>query len=341
MNSLRFLNATDQAEFDTKGYLVRRLFDTKSAARLKAEFEQRHADKDLTPNQESNYVSALDLNRDEAKAFSDWIWAAWSEPLQQIIAGFRQVDAGMLIKQSGAGPVGIHQHSVFTDRPFSQTIIVWCPLADCDEVDGCLHLVPGSQRLVRHVNVIGKGGYITDPQIMSKVLRDHGVVLPLKAGEAVFFENSLLHGSLPNESGRSRIAMGGYMVSADENLAFYHAFDDHLAVFPVPGDGHLGRNYIFDRNSVLKQPPSRHLPLWTEKPNLAQIDELLRRNGPRASEDYDPLDTVRHLATPPEIVPEPRAAQSAYQTIRHTISRIPGARFAYRTIKSLDRANQR
>lgn len=338
MSNLRFLNSADQAEFESKGYLVRRLFDADTAAMLKAEFETCLAVQDTTPNQESNYVSAIDFDRDHAEALRDRIMMAWLEPLKQNLSGFRQVDAGVILKKSGDGPVKLHQHSAFTEKPFSPVMFVWCPLADCNEDDGCLQLIPGSHRLVRHVNT-GSGGYVVDPEIIAKIVRAHGVALPLKAGEAVFFENSLLHGSFPNNSGRPRLAIGGFMIGEDENLAYYHAHDDHLAAYPMPANG-FGRTFVYDRDSARDQPILRRIPLWTKRPNLAQIDALLRSNGPRASEDYDPLETVRHLATPPAPARPPRAALTPYQALRRAISRIPGARFAYRTVRTLAGADR-
>jgi len=80
-------------------------------------------------------------------------------------------------------------------------LTVWITLDDCDERNGCLWVVPRSDRngLMPHVNRHGLMAADTDTP--------DGVALPMQAGDAVVFNSLLLHRSLPNRTDHVRVAL--------------------------------------------------------------------------------------------------------------------------------------
>jgi ectoine hydroxylase-related dioxygenase (phytanoyl-CoA dioxygenase family) len=87
----------------------------------------------------------------------------------------------------------------------STILSCWIAVTDADEENGCLQVIPGSHRseLLSHCP--------TDPQssIPDRFLDlERATPLPMRAGSAVFFERSLVHGSLDNRTNdRVRISM--------------------------------------------------------------------------------------------------------------------------------------
>ena len=70
-------------------------------------------------------------------------------------------------------------------------LTVWIALDDCTLDNGCLWVLPRSERrgLLPHRPIGGLRGVAVD---------ESGVALPMRAGDAVLFGGLLLHRSLPN-----------------------------------------------------------------------------------------------------------------------------------------------
>jgi phytanoyl-CoA hydroxylase len=336
MTKFRFRNAEDQAAFERDGYFVRRIFDSVEVENLRGECNQRIAEEALIPNVDTNYFAALDPRADRLRLMTDWSSRAWSAPLSALFDGWQEIQPTVIVKPANGGPTAIHKHPPATDRPFSINITGWSPLIDCDEANGCLYMVPNSQHLLRHIET-GFGGYLSDWDIGESIRVNHSVAVPLKAGEAVFFESSMFHGAFPNQSNTRRIAIATLIACQTEKAVTYRKDKSAILAFPLLNlSDCYGQSYSnLDVFSERAGAALREFPDWTENPNYAQIDALLRRKGPRAREDYDPLDTVRHLQAPTMEPPMPRAVSSHSWGIRHAISRIPGARRVYRSIKAL------
>jgi ectoine hydroxylase-related dioxygenase (phytanoyl-CoA dioxygenase family) len=81
-------------------------------------------------------------------------------------------------------------------------LTVWIALDDCTEDNGCLWVLPGSERgeLKPHSIVGGLRGVAIDDQVT-------GVPLPMNAGTAVLFGGLMLHRSLPNLTSTPRVAL--------------------------------------------------------------------------------------------------------------------------------------
>jgi ectoine hydroxylase-related dioxygenase (phytanoyl-CoA dioxygenase family) len=79
-------------------------------------------------------------------------------------------------------------------------VTVWIALVDTDETNGCLWILPGSQRrgLLPH-DAAG-----VNPLLREVAVDGSGVALPLRAGQAVAFGGLTLHGSGPNRSAGAR-----------------------------------------------------------------------------------------------------------------------------------------
>jgi hypothetical protein len=94
-----------------------------------------------------------------------------------------------------------HQDSGYLDIT-PTPVTVWVALDDVDERNGCVWVVPGSQRggLLRHEKPSRESWHLTVP------VAGDGIPVPLRAGEAVAFSAYTLHRSLLNRTDRPRRA---------------------------------------------------------------------------------------------------------------------------------------
>lgn len=324
----------ERAAFERDGYFVRRVLDEETAERLRAKAESLVRGKDANHAEDSNYYSALDEDTPRADEISQLAWQAWAGPMEQIASGWQTVQSGIAAKVPDGGITHLHVHPPVTDNPFGTSVIGWCALADYDEASGCLYVIPRSHHLLRYINIV-EASYLRDVDFADRIVRDHAVPVRLKAGEALFLENSLMHGAYTNQKPEYRLALGLMIADADETLATYRLCETGVVVTAQPVNSYAA--YAAERvdPDPLNEPVLRHLPDWRTYPNYAQIDALLRANGRRASEDYDPFETVRHLADPSPAPPAPPERLSMRQRARHVARRIPGARPLYRTLKAM------
>ena len=93
-----------------------------------------------------------------------------------------------------------HQDSGYGRLEPPLDLTVWIALDDCTVDNGCLWVLPGSERrgLVPHGEVNGLRG---------AVVEETGVALPMRAGDAALFGGLLLHRSLPNTTRAPRVAL--------------------------------------------------------------------------------------------------------------------------------------
>ena len=100
--------------------------------------------------------------------------------------------------------VGWHQDMGVVNPEADETtmISVWLAVLDATVDNGCLQVVPGSHRgdLAVHCNYgEGKKRYF-QVNIPDQLVPPNHRPIPMKAGDALFFHNKLMHSSLPNKT---------------------------------------------------------------------------------------------------------------------------------------------
>jgi ectoine hydroxylase-related dioxygenase (phytanoyl-CoA dioxygenase family) len=91
------------------------------------------------------------------------------------------------------------------------TFTIWTALEPSTKENGCLRVVVGSH----HQGQIGNGHMLNDAELATHVEKGEIEYLELASGESVVFNNALLHGSGPNASQRSRLALTLCLLDAD------------------------------------------------------------------------------------------------------------------------------
>lgn len=122
-----------------------------------------------------------------------------------------------------ASELGPHQDYALVDERRAQSLYLWIPLCDTDEVNGTLHVVPGSHRFTNRI----RSRHV--PAVFDEVLDlVHGAStrLDCRAGEMVVMVSGVVHHSPPNRSGRLRLAAHGILTPTGVPLVFFFADDE-------------------------------------------------------------------------------------------------------------------
>lgn len=238
-----FKNNALQEQFDEQGYVVIPLLDKSDIQQLTDIFHSFH--KDIPPNafQSSSYLK----DKATKEAIRNLTYEIFLPRIQEVFKDFTYFGSAYLFKSSGENSdVSAHQDWTIVDESKAVAINIWTPLIDTNVNNGTLSVVPGSQS-----NKVFSLRAPTIPfyfqEYYDSVLKCC-VPLEVKAGEAVVLNQSLIHYSSPNLSGKLRIAITSGIKTKDEPMVFHFKNEkNQIERYEMPEDFLIAFE-DFDRN---------------------------------------------------------------------------------------------
>ena len=109
----------------------------------------------------------------------------------------------------------MHQDMTLVDESTYSGINIWCPLVDLNEENGAIQLLPKSHRFVETY----RGSSI--PDIYDNIVPELKTIMKslyLKAGEAVIFDQSIIHYSPPNLSEKERPVINTFVAHEEAKI---------------------------------------------------------------------------------------------------------------------------
>ncbi len=233
------LTVEQKQSFDTDGYLVvSSLFSDDEIEFYKSHYEAMRISQntyletmgDDAINSDDDplvkYPRIMQPHRQD-QASLDWLIDQRLNTVMTALLGIEPfaVQTMFYFKPPGARGQALHQDQYYLRVQPGTCIAAWMAVDDCDEDNGCLRVVPGSQDwpLLCMTDADTTESF-TD--VMVEV-PDEETIIPvtMKAGDVLFFNGQLVHGSLPNTtSDRLRRALiGHYLVGEAEKVhKYYH-----------------------------------------------------------------------------------------------------------------------
>jgi ectoine hydroxylase-related dioxygenase (phytanoyl-CoA dioxygenase family) len=126
------------------------------------------------------------------------------------------VQTMLYFKPPGARGQAVHQDNWYLRAAPGTCIGAWLALDDCDESNGCLQLVPGSNKwpLLCAIEADTTKSFTSNTVPLPENTELRPMIM--KAGDVLFFHGSVVHGSLPNiTQDRFRRSLIGHYVEAD------------------------------------------------------------------------------------------------------------------------------
>jgi phytanoyl-CoA hydroxylase len=135
------------------------------------------------------------------------------------------VQSMLYFKPPGARGQALHQDQYYLKVQPGTCMAVWLALDDCDQVNGCMQVVPGSHTWEILCAVAADTTMsFTDVTVpLPEGIKP--VPVEMQAGDVLFFNGSLVHGSFPNQTtDRFRRALIGHYIAGDAQQVaqFYH-----------------------------------------------------------------------------------------------------------------------
>jgi hypothetical protein len=143
-----------------------------------------------------------------------------------------------------AGGLVLHQHSTVVDDERFRSVIVWCGVNEATEENGTLHVVPRSHRIQRGPRPERTSSWHDAHEDL--LLENHLVSVPVGPGQAIVFDNQLLHCSFPNTTDAPRLSAAAIVIPNDAEFRYYaptggsrvrvHRADPQFFIDNQPGD---------------------------------------------------------------------------------------------------------
>lgn len=229
--------ASNTQEFNTKGYtLVKNLFNKQEVNHYKDHYMKLRQE----GNYEGDFAGVALNDYDPLKKYPrmihmhrwdetslNWLTDPRLDKCMTAILGESPfaVQTMLYFKPPGSRGQALHQDNYYLQVQPGTCLAAWLALDDCDEENGCLRVVPNTHNIPElcpeqadtsqsftDVTVPLADGMTSEPIIM-------------KAGDVLFFNGQLIHGSFPNSSQNKfrRSLIGHYIVAEAQKVAeFYH-----------------------------------------------------------------------------------------------------------------------
>ncbi|MCY4019636.1 MAG: phytanoyl-CoA dioxygenase family protein [Chloroflexi bacterium] len=221
-------------EFAAQGYTIARgLFAADEVGRLRDHYAQMNRDKHEVVDNVSDrddplhkYPRIMMPHRWDETSLRWMIDARLNEWMTRILGREPYaVQTMFYFKPPGARGQALHQDQFYLRVEPGTCVAAWMAIDRCDEENGCLRVVPGTQ----DIPVLCTVDADTDVSFVNDTVElppgYEPIPLVMDPGDVLFFNGQLVHGSYPNSSAdRFRCALiGHYIVGEAEAVAkWYH-----------------------------------------------------------------------------------------------------------------------
>ena len=216
-----FKNTEHQAFFEKNGYIKLPALNTQQVNELRDYYFNSGIKK---TTDYGFYVGMDHENKQLVDEMMQKIESVAMASVSNYLAPYQLITASYVIKDTNnKGVVPPHQDWTFVeDETKHCSVTCWIPLVDTTMENGCLGVIKGSQKFFNNVRPS------PSPQVPSPLaahlfsLFPYFDLIPMKAGEALIFDNRTFHASPPNITEEPRLAVGLSFTQKDAVLRHYY-----------------------------------------------------------------------------------------------------------------------
>jgi len=241
-----FKDPTLQQQFDRNGYVVISLADLDVINQLRQFYHE------VQPVSYRGFSSTI-FNPDiELKQkTSEKIQMILADSVQNWCQDFRPLGGSFLCKTSDEESfMPTHQDWTIVEEDKFASMTIWVPLVDTNETNGALRVLPGSHKFSETLRSPTLPGSF---QQLGDALFDATLPLCINVGDAVIFNQALIHTSDANRSGSERLVATYGLVHKEAQLSFYHYEDGVVDQYAIPDD------FFITYNNIGTRPQTGHI----------------------------------------------------------------------------------
>lgn len=203
-----------QESFEKNGYVIVDFYNAEEIKQAEDLYYSIH------PKEQGFYPGTYSFDKNFRDTMDKGIKAINKRQIENYFQDLRVVCGSFIVKTPGPeSGMSIHQDMSLIDESKYTGINIWVPLVDLSVKNGTLFLIPGSHRIFPTY----RGSSIRE--FFSDVMDDmYDYLQPVfvKAGQAVIFDQSIIHYSPPNYSDSIRIVTNNYICHKDTEFRTYY-----------------------------------------------------------------------------------------------------------------------
>jgi hypothetical protein len=300
-----FRDSSMQEEFEKNGFVVVDFYTPEEVEEVKSLYHLLHPKGEegffpSTFSKDKNYRETTDT---ELKRIGD-------KRFNELLQNFQIINGSFIVKSPGEDSyLHVHQDMTLVDESVYTGINIWTTTVDLTDDNGVLYALPESHRFYPTYRGHTLRGFYDGIQ---EEIKDYMTPYFLKAGQAIIFDQSIIHFSPPNLGTEVRIVSNVYFTHEDAKfMTCYHdkenpdwknkveLFDQDLSF--MNNYEQFGAN-IYDRPQMGKSLGVVEYGF----PELT-IDELENKFGKKKLRDFTPTKKVDEA---PEVSTENQSVAS-------------------------------
>ncbi len=210
-----FRDENHQREFEKNGFIILPFYTPQEISELEALYYRLH------PKDEQGFFPSTFSNNKQYRTEADSeIRRIGSRSIEQYCKDVKVVCGSFIVKTPGPDSgMCVHQDMSLVDESRYTGINIWVPLVDLTIENGTLFVLPGSHRLFPTYRSSSIPEFFSD--VMDDMI-DYLQPVIIKAGQAVFFDQSIVHFSPPNFSNKIRIVTNTYFTHKSTEFRTYY-----------------------------------------------------------------------------------------------------------------------
>lgn len=228
-----FIDSQLEDSFTNDGYCVVDLFNSSELELLQNFiYEFGYG----TDNEEKFRKSIIQETSERRREFFEKILPIAQNPIKNILQNYKIIQISIFDKLPGGKSIKLHQHTSIVDETKYCSLTTWIPLAETSVEMGTLHVIKGSHKIFTQPRSFED--YNMFDHVSEKAKEKFCTPLLLKAGQAVIFDDRLIHASPPNKTSEIRTAIRLQLIPREVDLEVHYrindqemmkyAFDDNL-----------------------------------------------------------------------------------------------------------------
>jgi hypothetical protein len=259
-----FKDKAFQTELEKNGFIIIPFLNTQELSALNQFYKDIHQDQEPPLFIENIHMTSWCQDPDYKKNISSMLETVFTPATQRFFENVRCINHVFIVKRSGQQTAfKVHQDWNVVDETSYQSVNVWVPLHDVDESSGALWIVKGSHKINRPIR--GAGYLFPDYSSFTDELEKAAVSIRLKAGQAIVFFHSVIHGSPPNLANKNREAACFSVIPKEAPLRIYFQKDKASKLEQhQPADDFMFK-YNSLRTDTFTTPPTQN-PVVAETP---------------------------------------------------------------------------
>ncbi len=230
------------------------------------------------------HCTFLDPDHSYRRASDQLIRDVFAERLAEVVPGYRIFTSNIYVKPPGTGRFEIHQNWPTLASMEVPTVTAWIPLQDTGFRNGTMRLAVGGHCVFPDIAAASSDRFFDDfeHELIEKYLEP----IDVAAGEALIFDDSLLHWSSDNRSAQPRVTFQLEMVPNGARTVLWVRNPDNAEEFEL---WESSTDFYLDSDieEVMGRPtglrylgaianPNRRLTLEEFEDSMRRADEIRR-----------------------------------------------------------------